>query len=67
MSDQSETHVRAIWQAAGWTPPEGDEVSRAEAAFDRAAALGRGVRRTKDKTVSPMLGPRDDIRKQAQD
>ncbi len=67
MSDQNETTVRAIWQGAGWTPPEGDELSRAEAAFDRAAALGRGVPRTTDKTVSPMLGPRDDIRKQAQD
>ena len=67
MSDQTKATVCAIWQAAGWTPPEGDEVSRAAEAFHRAAALGRGVPRTKDKTVSPMLGPRDDIRKQAQD
>ena len=63
MSDQSKATVRDIWKAAGWTPPEGNDLSRAEAAFDRAAALGRGVPRTKDKTVSPMLGPRDDISK----
>ncbi|PRY89387.1 hypothetical protein [Donghicola tyrosinivorans] len=67
MSDQNETTVRAIWQAAGWTPPEGDELSRAAEAFHRAAALGRGVPRTADKTISPMLGPRDDIKRQTQD
>jgi hypothetical protein len=67
MSDQTEHTVRAIWQEAGWTPPEGEELSRAAEAFHRAVALSRGVPRTADKTVSPMLGPRDDIKKQAQD
>lgn len=53
--------LRALWQGAGLSPPEGGEMDHHAAALARAQALGRAVPRQTDRTLAPMLGPRTDI------